>query len=91
VALPARWSAEIVESDVDFSAELPACHAGGRGFEPRRSHHDFRDLYGGIIRLRFLRTGAQPSDPSAGVDSIGAVSGYGATAATALSQLISGR
>jgi hypothetical protein len=25
---PARWSAEIVESDVDFSGELPACHAG---------------------------------------------------------------
>jgi len=27
-ALPARWSAEIVESNVDFSVKSPACHAG---------------------------------------------------------------
>jgi hypothetical protein len=26
--LPARWRAEIVESDFDFSVELPARHAG---------------------------------------------------------------
>jgi hypothetical protein len=28
--------------------ELPACHAGGRGFEPRRSRHDFKGLAEGI-------------------------------------------
>jgi hypothetical protein len=53
--LPPRSSTEIVESDVDFSDELPACHAGGRGFEPR---HDFKGLGGGIIRLRVFRTRA---------------------------------
>ena len=42
--LPARLSTEIVESDVNFSDELPACHAGGRGFEPRRSRQGFQAL-----------------------------------------------
>ena len=27
-AIPARWSVEIVESNVDFSVKSPACHAG---------------------------------------------------------------
>jgi hypothetical protein len=30
-----------------------ACHAGGRGFEPRRSRHDFNDL---AFRVRFCDT-----------------------------------
>ena len=40
-----------------------ACHAGGRGFEPRCSRHDFKWLRRGIISLRVCRAGARV-DPS---------------------------
>jgi hypothetical protein len=37
-------------NSVEIIAELLTCHAGGRGFEPRRSRHEFKHL---AFRVRF--------------------------------------
>ena len=46
--LTARYRAQKVSRLIDFSSKRPACHAGGRVFEPRRSRHDFKHLALGI-------------------------------------------
>ena len=39
---------------IDFATKLLACHAGGRGFEPRRTRHGINDL---AFRMRYGYTG----------------------------------
>src|SRR5690606_4635311 len=43
---PTKRAAEVVRqcAGVAQSVRVPACHAGGRGFEPRHSRHSFQYL-----------------------------------------------
>jgi len=67
--LAARYGLENVPTPIEIIAELLACHAGARGFEPRRSRHDFDYLgrYGTVfvtIRGVIVTIESQCSDAS---------------------------
>ena len=56
-SIGARYLRSFVQVNNEIIEQLPACHARGRGFEPRRSRGDFKGFGGGhrIARLAARR------------------------------------